>query len=46
MVMGYANKSFVEVVEWLCVGYFQITPGCLMRNQDKIQVTYNSKETI
>ena len=37
IVVGYANKSFVELMEWIYVSYGQITPGYLMRNQEKIQ---------
>ena len=43
MVMGYANNSFVELMGWLYFRYFQIMPGYLMRNEDKMQATYNSK---
>ena len=43
MLMGYANKSFVELTEWLYVRYRQITPGDLMKNQYEMQATYNVK---
>ena len=33
VVMGYANKSFVEVMDWLYVRYGQITPVYLIQNQ-------------
>ena len=34
MVMGYANNSFVELVDWIYIRYVQITPRDLMSNQD------------
>ena len=34
MVMGYANKYFVELMDCLYVSYEQITPGYLMQNQE------------
>ena len=37
MVIGYANKSFVELMDWIYVRYEQIIPRDLMRNQDEIQ---------
>ena len=42
MVMGYANKSFIDLMDWLYVRYGQITPGDLMQNQKDIQATYNT----
>ena len=39
MVMGYANKSFVDLINGLYVQYGKITPGNLMGNQDKMQAT-------
>ena len=32
-VMGYTNKSFVELMDWLHVRYGQVMPGYLIRNQ-------------
>ena len=46
MVMGYTNKPFVDLMDWLYVWYRQITPGYLIRNQDKMQATSNVKERI
>ena len=46
MVMGYAKASFVELMNWLYGSYGKITPGYLMRNQDKMQATYNVKYPI
>ena len=37
MVIGYANKSFVELMDWIYVRYEQIIPRDLIRNQDEIQ---------
>ena len=34
MVMGYANKYFVELMDCLYESYEQITPGYLMQNQE------------
>ena len=33
MAMGYVNKYFVGLMDWMYVRYGQITPGYLMRNQ-------------
>ena len=41
MVMGYAKKSHIKLMDWIYIRYIKITPGYLMKNQDKIQVTYN-----
>ena len=46
MVMGYANKYFVELMDWLYVWYGQITPGDLMLNQEEMQATYNAEDPI
>ena len=46
MVMGYANKSFIDLMDWLYVRYGQITPGDLMQNQKDIQATYNTQDPI
>ena len=46
MVIGYANNSFIELMDWLYVLYGQITPGYLMRNQDKIQAENNIEQPI
>ena len=40
MVMGYTNKSFVKLMDWLYVQYGHITPGDLVRNQEEMQATY------
>ena len=34
MVMGYANKSFVEVMDCMYLRYGHITPGDLLQNQE------------
>ena len=34
MVMGYANRSFVELMDWLYLRYVHITPGYIMKNQE------------
>ena len=46
MVMGYANKSFVELMDWLYVRYDQIMPGYLMQNQENMKATYDVKDPI
>ena len=46
MVMGYANKYFLELMGWLYIRYVQKRPKELMINQDEIQVTYNFKDPI
>ena len=46
MIMGYANKSFVELLEQMYVQYGQITPVFLMSNQEEMQATYNVEDTI
>ena len=43
MVMGYANKSFVDLMDWIYVRYVKIMPGELMHNQDEMRSTYNFK---
>ena len=40
MVMGYKNKSFVDLMNWLYVWYGQITPRDLMQNQYQMNATY------
>ena len=45
-VMGYANKSFVDLMDWMYVRYGQITPGEKMQNQEEMQATYNVKDPI
>ena len=44
--MGYGNKYFVELMEWIYVRYVQIMPVYLMRNQEKMQATYNVLDPI
>ena len=34
IVMGYANMSIVELMDWLYMRYKQIMPGDLMQNQE------------
>ena len=46
MVMGYANKSFVELRDWMYVQYEKITPGDLMWNQENMKSMYNINELI
>ena len=41
--MNYAKILFVKLMDWICVRCDQITPGDLMKNQDKMQATYNIK---
>ena len=44
--MVHANKSYVELMDWLYVQCGQIAPGDLMQNQEEIQATYNVKNPI
>ena len=44
--MGYTNKYFVKLMNWMYVRYGQIKPGDLIRNHEQIQVTYNVEDTI
>ena len=46
MVMGYENKSFLYLMNWLYVSYVQIIPGDLISNQGEMQATYNVKYPI
>ena len=46
MVMGYTNKSFVKVMDWMYVRYGHIPPGDLIRNQEEMQGTYTSEDPI
>ena len=46
MLMGYANKSFVELIDWIYVRYGQITPVDLTRNQGKMKSMYNVEDPI
>ena len=41
MVMGYENKSFVELMDWLYVWYGQIRHVDLIPNQDEMQAMCN-----
>ena len=41
MVLGYANNSFVQLMDWFYIWYVQIMPRDLLINQDKMQATYN-----
>ena len=44
MVMGYARKPFVKIMDWMYIRYGQIIPGYLIRNQEKMQATYNVED--
>ena len=44
MVMVFANKSFVELLDWLYIQYGQITPWDLMKDQDTMQTSYHVEE--
>ena len=46
MVMGYAKKSFVELMDWLYVRHGHITPVEIKRKQEKTQATYNYEDPI
>ena len=46
MVMGYANKSFLELMDWLYVKYGHITAGDLLKNKEDMQATYTVKDPI
>ena len=44
MVLGYANNSFVQLMDWFYIWYVQIMPRDLLINQDKMQATYNIED--
>ena len=44
MVLGYANNSFVQLMDWFYIWYVQIMPRDLLINQDKMQTTYNIED--
>ena len=46
MVMEYAHKYFVDIMNWIYVRYGQITPRDLMKNQGTIQETYHAEDPI
>ena len=46
IVMGWANKYFVELMYWIYLSYVQITPRDLMINQGKMKVTYSIEDPI
>ena len=46
MVMGYPNKYSVELMYWIYVRYVKIMTVDLMKNQDRIQSTYNVDDLI
>ena len=46
MVIGYANKSFVELMDCLYVSYVQITSGDIIQNEEEMQATYNIEDPI
>ena len=39
LVVGYANKKFVELMDWLYICYGKINTGELMNNQDTMQAS-------
>ena len=41
LVMGFANKTFMERMDWLYTCYGKITLIHLMKNQDKMQTSYH-----
>ena len=43
MVMGYANKLSINLMDRLYIRYVQITPGVLMKNQYTMQAAYHAK---
>ena len=46
MVIGYANKSFIDLMNWLYVRYGQITPGDHMWDQEYMEAKYNVEDSI
>ena len=44
LVMGYANKTFVELMYWLYIHYGRITPVNLTKNKYTMQTSYHVKE--
>ena len=45
-VMGCANKTLVEQMNWLYTRYGKIRLRDLMKNQDKMQTSYHVEEVI
>ena len=43
MVMGYVNKYFRELMDWIYLWYGHITPRDLILKQEGMQETYNFK---
>ena len=46
LVMGYYNKTFVELVDCIYIHYGKTTPGYQMKNQDTMQTSHHIEETI
>ena len=44
MMIRYANKFFVELMDWLYIRYGQITPGYLIKKKEYTQATYNVED--
>ena len=45
LVMGYTNKTIIELMDWLDICYRQITPSDIM-NDHNMQELYDFKELI
>ena len=46
LVVGYTNKTSVEIMYWLYIFYGKITPDELMKNQYTMQSSYHVEEPI
>ena len=46
LVMGYTNKTFVELFYWLYISYGHIKPVDLMNKQDTMQALYHVEDPI
>ena len=44
--MGYVNKMFVEIIDWLYIRYLHITPIDLMKKQYTVQEFNHAEELI
>ena len=44
--MGYASKTFMELIDWLFIRYGKITPVDLLNNKDTVQALYHFEDPI
>ena len=46
LLMGYADKTFLEQMDWLYIHYGKIMPRDLIKNQDMMPTLYHVEEPI